>query len=217
MIDRKERTVFVSGISYDSKEEKIRELFQDCGTIEYLNLPRYQDTNRLMGYCHITFKDIKATEQALKRNKSVLDNRYLEISKAKGVKSKRPLKTQEEMKKLINKETKTIFVKNLPYDITEDDLGDFFSKCGKIETVRFVYNNKKNYFKGFAYVDFMKHTSLYTAIKMNGKLFKGRALVVDIDSNQRKHGFRFNMKAEGNSKYNHGFFKKNSKHQTQKN
>lgn len=35
---------------------------------------------------------------------------------------------------------KTIFVKNLAFDSTEDEVGEFFEKCGKVENIRFVYH-----------------------------------------------------------------------------
>lgn len=43
--------------------------------------------------------------------------------------------------------------------------------CGKIENVRFVYNHSNGNFKGFAYIDFKNTSSLFTAIKLNGKEF----------------------------------------------
>jgi len=42
----------------------------------------------------------------------------------------------------------TIFVKNIAFDATEDEVGQFFEKCGKVENVRFVYNPHQNHFKG---------------------------------------------------------------------
>jgi len=38
------------------------------------------------------------------------------------------------------KECKTIFVKNLPYEMEEDDIGDHFQKFGKIKAIRMSYN-----------------------------------------------------------------------------
>jgi RNA recognition motif-containing protein len=43
----------------------------------------------------------------------------------------------------------TIFVKNLPYDCTEDEVGDFFAKFGKIENVRFAIHPVLKHFKGY--------------------------------------------------------------------
>lgn len=45
--------------------------------------------------------------------------------------------------------TNTIFIKNLPYEITEDEVGDFFRPCGSVDNVRLVYNSFKKHFKGY--------------------------------------------------------------------
>jgi RNA-binding proteins (RRM domain) len=81
-------------------------------------------------------------------------------------------------------------VKNLPYDITEDEVGDFFRSCGQINNVRFVYNQTKSHFKGylysssiiylkrFGYVEFKKPESAKNALGLNGKEIKGRRIYV---------------------------------------
>jgi len=75
----------------------------------------------------------------------------------------------EELKEIIKgSELKTIFIKNLPYELKEEELGDFFMPCGKIDNVRFVYNSLNGNFKGFAYIDFKNTSSLFSAIKLNG-------------------------------------------------
>ncbi len=48
----------------------------------------------------------------------------------------------------IPEECTTIFVKGLPYEMTEDELGDLFAKCGKIINVRIVYNSVHKHSKG---------------------------------------------------------------------
>lgn len=109
-------------------------------------------------------------------------------------------KTTEEKKASITPDTTTVFVKNLPYDATADEIGDFFKECGKIRDVRLVYNSLNKNFKGFAYVDFLKHTSLYAAIKKHGASFKGRQIVVDVDLGRPKAGYRY-TENEGATKY----------------
>ena len=45
-------------------------------------------------------------------------------------------------------ECKTVFVRNLPYDITEEEIGNKFKPCGEIQSIRLVYNPQHNHFKG---------------------------------------------------------------------
>ena len=49
------RSIFISGLNYDSREEDIYHLFSQCGEIKEMNIPKYQDTQRNIGYGHITF------------------------------------------------------------------------------------------------------------------------------------------------------------------
>ena len=64
----------------------------------------------------------------------------------------------------------TLFVKGLPYDFKEDDIGDRFRRFGEIKAIRIAYNWQTKESKGFAYIQFEKHESAKQAmIKMNGK------------------------------------------------
>jgi len=68
---------------------------------------------------------------------------------------------------------KTIFVKNLPYTLKEDDIGDRFRPFGEIAEIRISKNWQTGQSKGFAYVIYKDHASAKTAlIKMNGKELK---------------------------------------------
>ena len=55
-----------------------------------VNLPRYQDSKRNIGYCHVVFatreaaNDVGAGQQAMKRDGEFLDRRYLKIELARG-------------------------------------------------------------------------------------------------------------------------------------
>lgn len=70
-----------------------------------------------------------------------------------------------------------MFVKNLPYDITEEKIRKDFMHCGKIDTVRMVYDSFHKHFKGFCYIEFKDPASLKAGLKMNGKEYEGRRLI----------------------------------------
>jgi len=84
MQDQTSRTVFVTGLPYEIEEEQIREFFGECGEIEHVNLPRYQDSNKNIGYSHVRFNDKKALAAALKLTGKYLGSRYVKIEMAKG-------------------------------------------------------------------------------------------------------------------------------------
>ena len=57
------KTVFVSGLPYETTEEELRQFFESCGVIKELKIPKYQDTGRNIGYGHITFKKKKSVKK----------------------------------------------------------------------------------------------------------------------------------------------------------
>jgi len=137
-------------------------------------LPRYQDSGRAIGYAHVEFKDEESLNKALKMTGNKIGGRYLVIQPSKGknrvnVYWKKPPEG-----------CKTIFVKGLPYDITESEVGDLFAHCGAINSIRFTFNSVTKQFKGFCYIEFANPLSLKKAMEMNGKELKGRNLVVVI-------------------------------------
>ena len=102
-------------------------------------------------------------------------------------------------------ECKTLFVKNLPYELSEDDIGDRFRKYGLISSVRKCYNAATKQFKGFCYIDFETHEAAKNSLEgMNGKQIKGRAIIVDFDTKQgkAKKSYRPNLEKTGNKFYN---------------
>ena len=98
----------------------------------------------------------------------------------------------------------TIFVKGLPYDFKEDDIGDRFRKFGEIKAVRIAYNWVSKQSKGFAYITFAKHDSAKKALlEMNNREVKGRKLKIDFDVVQEaKKGYKINLSKEKNKFYN---------------
>jgi RNA recognition motif-containing protein len=85
-----------------------------------------------------------------------LGGRYVDVKEAKGVQHSKP--------GIPSPQCLTIFVKNLPYELTADQIGDSFRPCGKISNVRMVYNTVTEQFKGFAYIDFEEHQSVLKAL-----------------------------------------------------
>eukprot|EP01097_Dermamoeba_algensis_P001678 TRINITY_DN1630_c0_g1_i2.p1 TRINITY_DN1630_c0_g1~~TRINITY_DN1630_c0_g1_i2.p1 ORF type:complete len:288 (-),score=75.21 TRINITY_DN1630_c0_g1_i2:513-1376(-) len=72
------------------------------------------------------------------------------------------------------------FLRNLAYDATEQDVGEFFDSCGKITRVHLPKDPKDNKPKGFGYVEFEEQEGLKAALLLDDKDFYGRSLRVAI-------------------------------------
>lgn len=75
---------------------------------------------------------------------------------------------------------KKLYVGNLDYDVTKDDLVDLFGKAGKIVDAVVISDKYSGRSKGFGFVEFEKEEEAKKAIEMyNEKEFKGRNIVVN--------------------------------------
>ena len=193
---KKTNVIFISGIPYLTKEEELKDLFSKYGTITEIKLPKYQDSGKNRGYCHIYYDSKKSALKALELNNYTIGNRYLTVEMAKMNKEELndEIKTKKQNKinqSKVSINCTTAFVKNLPYDISEKEVGDKFRSCGKIKSLRFVYNSKNKKFKGFCFIQFNEHKSLLKALELNGKEFKGRILKVDFDEEKNKKSYKY--------------------------
>lgn len=73
-----------------------------------------------------------------------------------------------------------IFVGNLSYGITEEDLKKAFGAYGKVDTANIIKDQYSNQSKGFGFVEMPDQAEAQAAISaLNGKELNGRALTVN--------------------------------------
>jgi len=187
--DAEDHTVFIDGLPYAWEVSKINEIFARCGEVLDVRAPKWQDSGRLRGYGHVSFASAEAKEEALKMNgiKVGAKGRFLKIEAAK----KPDEGNKTSAKDLEGK--RRLFVKNLPYEATEEDLRKLFGKFGKIIDVRIPMSFGRS--KGFAYVEFAKPETLKNAVTAGAELHD-RKLVLDADAGQGpKAGFHYSAGA----------------------
>lgn len=192
--------VFISGIPYETTQEELEQIFNECGKITEVKLPKYQDSGRNIGYAHMYFEDKSSTEKALELDHYQLGKRYLTVQLAKHSNTQSSPNDKSKQDD-VPSGCLTAFVKNLAYDITEEEVGNKFRSCGKIKRIRFVYNSQLKHFKGFCFIDFIEHKSLLKALELSGKEIKGRKMIVDFEVNKPKKGYKY--KNDSLSKYNY--------------
>src|SRR5436190_2957263 len=73
-----------------------------------------------------------------------------------------------------------LFVGNLPYDATEDEIRSHFSSVGNLSYVFVPVDRETGKKRGFAFVEFADETQAQEAIRQfNNQPFKGRPLAVN--------------------------------------
>ena len=73
-----------------------------------------------------------------------------------------------------------IYVGNLSYEVTEEDLGQAFKDFGQVETAKIITDKYSGQSKGFGFVEMPSKAEAQSAIEgLNGKELKGRTLNVN--------------------------------------
>ena len=86
-----------------------------------------------------------------------------------------------------------IYVGNLPYTATEEDVTDLFAAYGPVERVKIITDRETGRSKGFAFVTLGDQSQLNASIEaLNGHDFQGRALRVNASEPKEpsQGGFR---------------------------
>ncbi|NIV91846.1 RNA-binding protein [candidate division KSB1 bacterium] len=84
-----------------------------------------------------------------------------------------------------------MYIGNLAYTVTEDDLKALFSEYGEVESVNIITDRYSRQSKGFGFVDMPNNSEADKAIKaLNGTEFKGRNIKVNQAERRRKRSRR---------------------------
>ncbi|KAE9002513.1 hypothetical protein PR001_g18232 [Phytophthora rubi] len=183
-IDRKtEATVYVEGIPYRANEGDLVTHFSSCGTVREVRMPRYQDSGKPRGYAHVVFDDEATLSKALKLDGQYLFNRYLSVRRAeapRAVEMALKEKNQNTNKKAV-KGCRTVFIKQLPYEVEEDTIREALASCGTITSVRLPIWNHTKKLKGFGYVEFSSEDEALAAARRSGMKIGDRMVLISLD------------------------------------
>lgn len=73
-----------------------------------------------------------------------------------------------------------IYVGNLPWDLSEDDLREAFESFGEVSSAKIIKDKFTGRSKGFGFIEMPKQEEAEAAISgLNGKEFKGRDIIVN--------------------------------------
>ncbi|CAP36100.1 Protein CBG18686 [Caenorhabditis briggsae] len=74
----------------------------------------------------------------------------------------------------------SVYVGNVPYQVSEEEIGQWFSSVGVVNNVRIVFDRETGRPRGFAFVEFTDEAGAQRAVEqLNGASFNGRNLRVN--------------------------------------
>uniref|UniRef100_A0A8C5BMW6 Probable RNA-binding protein 19 n=1 Tax=Gadus morhua TaxID=8049 RepID=A0A8C5BMW6_GADMO len=129
-------------------------------------------------------------DKALQKTNDYMGGRYIEVFRVDGSKDSawkkkrekeaeqnfaRALKEDEEEEDVA--ESGRIFIRNLPYTCSEEDIKNLFTRHGPLSEVLFPIDNLTKQSKGFAFVTYMIPENAVSAMaQLDGHVFQGRML-----------------------------------------
>jgi RNA recognition motif-containing protein len=97
-----------------------------------------------------------------------------------------------------------IYVGNLSYEVTEEDLKQAFDAFGKVESVKVIKDDYSGRSKGFGFVEMPDDANANSAIDgLDGKELKGRTLKVS-KARPRSEGRRYGGGGRGGGRQGGG-------------
>ncbi|KAL4715426.1 hypothetical protein ACJJTC_015329 [Scirpophaga incertulas] len=177
-------TIKITGLPFKCKKRDIKEFFRPL--VPYtIRLPLGKE-KKLAGFCYVGFRTEKELKKALNKNKLFIANRQIHIQKyedktkiAAEEKEKNTQKQRQE--KAVSEESigesGSIFVRNLPYVISEEELTQLFEKYGPIAEMNMPIDPVLRQPKGFATVTFViPENAVKAYTDLDGSIFSGRML-----------------------------------------
>ena len=164
------RTLFINNLPFDVEKEQIKETFCDFGKILDIRIIYNPHTQKPRGYGYVEFEDENSIDKIINSDKNFeINGRKITISKSISV------------EKLRNAVKYVIHISNLNFKVKEKDIEELISKEINIENDLkkiFLCKDEDGKFKGYGFIEFNNKESFDKILKLNGKVFKGRNLVI---------------------------------------
>ncbi|KAI9671907.1 MAG: Splicing factor [Caeruleum heppii] len=164
-------TLYVTNFPASADEDFIRGLFKEEGEIVDVRFPSLKyNTHRR--FCYVQFRSSGEARRATR-----LDGKQMEGDRQLVAKISDPAKKKE--RKGAVYEGRELYIANLDWNATEEDVKQIFSKYGTVESVR-IPRKMGGGSKGMAFVVFSSKDQAEAALEMNLVKFKTRLLNVSL-------------------------------------
>jgi len=180
---------FVKNLPFSVNYEDIKRFFEQCGTVERVNVLKNPATGRSKGVAFVRFSDEGSLQKALGLSGQEFEGRSITVEKTVPKEQRPPGnndRRRDDDQNQRDPNSTSVFVGNLSYNTTEDSLRQLFDDCGAIKEIR-VATDPSGRSRGFAHVDFEAPESVEKAVQKTGEEVDGRNIRVDF-SNKRQDG-----------------------------
>ena len=185
-------TLKMRGLPFSATEQDIKDFFHPVSTKEIRLVQTAK--GRPSGRAFVDFYNESDLKQSLKHHKEYMNNRYVELFVDEGSAVRKMGEAKEEVGSSQQHSLKhyevgdkgedeslldsgRLFVRNLPYSITEEDITKLFEKYGPLTEVMIPLDKEGSHSIGYAFITFVFPEHAVKALEeLDGSIFQGRLL-----------------------------------------
>lgn len=155
---RSDYGIWVGNLPFNATKDTLREFLLkeggiDEGEITRVHMPTGPRAQN-KGFAYVDFKSQAILEVALTLSEKLTGGRRLLIKNAKSFEGRPKETAASKIGESVKEPSKRVFVGNLSFDVTRDELSEHFGQAGKVEDVFMATFEDSGKSKGFAWVTF---------------------------------------------------------------
>ncbi|KAL4186981.1 hypothetical protein AMTRI_Chr09g36900 [Amborella trichopoda] len=186
--ERDQRTVFAYQICLKADERDVYEFFSRAGKVRDVRLIMDRNSRRSKGVGYIEFYDAMSVPMAIALSGQMLFGQPVMVKPSEAEKNlvqPTPAGGQGGLIGPYSGGARRLYVGNLHFNMTEDQLRQVFEPFGHVELVQLPHDPETGHFKGFGFVQFARLEDARAAQSLNGQLdIAGRTIKVSALSDQ---------------------------------
>ncbi|KAL6243927.1 nuclear localization sequence binding protein [Rhinocladiella similis] len=183
--------LFVGNLSWNVDEEWLRSEFESFGELSGVRLMTDRQTGRSKGFGYVEFVNAAdAAKAQTEKHGADLDGRALNVDFANARPDAGP--KQDNRRKSygdqVSEPSDTLFLGNLSFDCTQEDVTDAFGPHGTVLGIRLPTDRETGAPKGFGYVTFASVDEAQAALEaMQGGYIKSRPVRLDYSQPRQQN------------------------------
>ena len=176
--------LYIGNLSFEATEDQLQEVFESYGNVVEVRIPKFADSGRPRGFAFVRFESEDDAIKACELNGTSVFNRDLVVNISDPGRAKAGVGNVR--KGPVSKDE--VFIGNLDFDTTEEDLRELFSGYGEIAQVKIPRDPESGGGRGFGFVKFVSPDDAQASLEQDGSVFLARTINVNLSKKKERRG-----------------------------